>query len=70
MPQRKVDYSGTAALANKKKMNHESHKKEVSKSKGPATATEAPPTAAAEDELGARGEERVRGKVVPGGRSW
>ena len=61
VPQRRVDYPGTAAVANKK-TNHESHEKEVSKSKGPVTATEAPPTAAVEDELGSRGEERVRGK--------
>ena len=50
VPKRKADYSGTASLANNKKTNHKNHM-EVSKSRGPATATEAPPTAVAEDEL-------------------
>ena len=64
LPQRKEDYSGTAALANKKWDNHEN---EVSNQRGvtivdtsPATSTEVPPTAAVEDESGTCGEERVR----------
>ena len=69
MPQRKIDYSVTAAVSNKKKANHESHNKEVSNPRGvsiadtsPATSTEVPSTVAVEDGSGARGEERVRGK--------
>ena len=70
MPQRKIDYSVTAAVSNKKKANHESHNKEVSNPRpgvliadtSPATSTEVPSTVAVEDGSGARGEERVRGK--------